>query len=160
PGGRGGAHEPVTGVGDAGHARVGDHHDESARACPLDEFGGAGGLVVLVVGNHLTGDLHAEAGGEVAEAAGIVSGDDIGCRQLLPQPQGGVGGVSDGGGSQGDHSSSVPWPPALVTTLGGVSDTVTRAGQPRERLLPEPFDSGRGWVIALVTGLVTAVAAL
>ena len=89
-----GAHQPVAGVGDAGHAAVGDHRDDRAAAQRLDQLGGTALLVALEVGDDPAGDGDVEVAGQPGQPPGVLGGDDVGGGEHLAQPGGGVGRVA------------------------------------------------------------------
>ena len=100
-----GRYEAVPGVADRRHACVGDqHHVLPVGHCP-GQFGGAGGLVALEVGQHPGGGGHVDAAQQGGQAAGVLGGYHVGGRQGLPQRRAGVGVGTDGGGSQHQSSS-------------------------------------------------------
>ena len=79
-------HQPVAGVGDAGHPRVGHQQHPLAGQQRLEQHRRARGLVALEVGHHPAGDGHAQVGGQPLEPAGVLGGHHVGVGELLGQP--------------------------------------------------------------------------
>ena len=102
----GGDDEPVAGIGHRGHAGVGDDEDAASRARLSDELGRPVPLVVLVEGEQAPAHAYAQPLSEREGPPSVLRGDDVGVREPRPQSCGGVPGVSDGSGRQGDGAAA------------------------------------------------------
>ena len=80
--------------------------DAVALAQPLDELGGALGLVVLVEGDDPAGGVDVEVLAEPAQPAGVLGGDDVGEAQLVGEAGRGVPRVTDRGRCQHQHAAA------------------------------------------------------
>ena len=118
PGLVGGRNQAVAGVGDRRHARVGDDQHAAARTEGVEQLRRTRGLVGVEVRDHSTGELDAQVTDQATQPPGVLGCDDVGARQRLAQPRGGVRGVADR--RAGEHQHPRPCGLSRTRHAGGL----------------------------------------
>lgn len=98
------AQKSVAWIGDAWHSGIGNEGDMFSGLEIEDEFGGAFGLVVGVVGDE--GFRDAEMFEEDGGVPGVLGGDDVGGFECLDGPVGDVAEIAYGGCYEGEHGAT------------------------------------------------------
>ena len=91
----------MAGIGNAGHASVGDECDIGSLFEAADELGGAHRLVVLVIAHQRLFNLVAAK--ENQGVAGVFCGNEVGRLEGLQRTDGDVAQVPDRGRYQAEH---------------------------------------------------------
>ena len=105
--------QPVSRVGDAGHAGIGDQRDLRAAFEVHDQLGGPGHLVVLVIADGAR--LDAVVAEQLLGLARVLAGDQVDFFEHAQGAQGDVLEIADG---RGDEVERRPRPEAAAVVRG------------------------------------------